>query len=93
MLNSGMFIKEVTYGLILGTCSVSGKMNFAMKIFESLKTHDFNMNSIVFTTILKGFMKTGAYNEAIDFFNQIKTFTDLPGIAITYNCALDVYSH
>lgn len=68
MLNSGMFIKEVTYGLILGTCSIAGKMNFAMKIFESLKVHDFNMNSIVFTTILKGFIKTGAYKEALDFF-------------------------
>lgn len=68
MMNSGMFIKEVTYGLILETCSVSGRMNFAMQIFESLKAHEFNMNSIVFTTIIKGFIKSGAFIEALKFF-------------------------
>ena len=49
------------------------------------------MNSIVFTTVIKGLLKKEAYNEAIEFFDSIKGYYKLPGMIITFNCALDVY--
>jgi len=49
-----------------------------------------NFNSIVFTTVVKGFIKSRAYKEALNFFERIKKNTDLPGMIITFNCALDV---
>lgn len=49
------------------------------------------MNSIVFTTVIKGLLKKEAFNEAIEFFNSIKGYYKLPGMIITFNCALDVY--
>ena len=92
MINSGMQIKEITYGFILDSCTKNGKMNLAIKIYESLRRHEFNLNSIVFTTIIKGFLKSKHYQMALEFFNKIKHHTELPGMIITYNCALDIYA-
>jgi len=91
MIQSSMPINEVTYGCVLDACAKSGKMSIALKIFESLKNSNVNMNSIVFTTIIKGYINSQSYNEAIKFFNEIKHYVDLPGMIITYNCALDLY--
>lgn len=55
--------------------------------------HYFNMNSIVFTTIIKGYINNKKYSEAIKFFETIKIHTSLPGMIITYNCALDIYAN
>jgi pentatricopeptide repeat protein len=93
MLNTGMKIKEASYGLILESCTKAGKMNLVIDIYDSLNEHYFNMNSIVFTTIIKGFLKSKAFKEAIDFFKKIKHHKDLPGMIITYNCALDIYAN
>lgn len=68
MINSGMEIKEITYGLILDTCTKAGHMDLALKIYESLMNNKFNMNSIVFTTIIKGFLKINKLNKALEFF-------------------------
>lgn len=91
MIKQNMRINDVTYGCILDACAKSGKMNIAMKIYQTLKSSELNLNSIVFTTIIKGFIKVQAYQAAIDFFNEIKDLKDLTGMIITYNCALDVY--
>lgn len=58
MLKNGMKIKEASYGLILESCTKAGKMDLVMEIYDSLKEHYFNLNSIVFTTIIKGFLKS-----------------------------------
>lgn len=58
MMNSGMKIKESSYGLILECCTRNDKMELVIEIYESMKDHYFNMNSIVFTTIIKGFLTT-----------------------------------
>ncbi len=92
MIKSNMMINDVTYGCILDACSKSGNMKIAIKIYNSLETSPANLNSIVFTTIIKGFIKIQAYEEAIEFFNEIKHHQDLPGMIITFNCALDVYA-
>ena len=91
MIKSNMRINDVTYGCILDACAKSGNINIAMKILKTLRSSELNLNSIVFTTIIKGFLKVGAYEQAIDFFNEIKNLKDLTGMIITYNCTLDVY--
>lgn len=93
MINSGMKIKESSYGLVLECCTRNDKMDLAMEVYEYLKDHYFNMNSIVFTTIIKGYIKSKEYKEAIKFFESIKHHIDLPGMIISYNCALDVYAN
>ena len=90
MVNNKMRINDITYGCILDACSKSGKMEIALKIYQALSMTGLNLNSIVFTTIIKGFLKHNRSQEALDFFNSVRHNTNLSGMIITYNCALDV---
>ena len=90
MVNNNMRINDITYGCILDACSKSGKMEIALKIYKALAVTGLNLNSIVFTTIIKGYLKHGRSEEALEFFNSIRHHTNLSGMIITYNCALDV---
>lgn len=58
MIKSGIKIKEASYGLVLECCTKNKKMNLVVEMYESMKDHYFNMNSIVFTTIIKGYLKS-----------------------------------
>ena len=58
MINTGMKIKEASYGLVLESCTKNNRMDLVMDIYSSLKDHYFNQNSIVFTTIIKGFINS-----------------------------------
>lgn len=84
-------INDVTYGCILDACVKSNRMDSAQKIYDSLRDSKVNLNSIVFTTMIKGFINQEMFDEAIRFFEGIKDNTDLPGMIITYNCMLDLY--
>lgn len=56
-----MKIKESSYGLVLECCTRNGRMDLANELYESLKEHYFNENSIVFTTMIKGYLKQKKY--------------------------------
>lgn len=68
MHQSGMLIRESLYGIILECCMKNGKSELVLELFDSLKDKYFNMNSIVFTTIIKGFINQEKFNEALQFF-------------------------
>lgn len=53
-----MPISDMIYGTILNNCTKNDNMEIALKLFETLKKSEININSIVFTTILKGFVRT-----------------------------------
>ena len=91
MIIRNMRINDITYGSILGACAKSKNMNVAIEIYNSLESSHLNLNSIVFTTVVKGFIRSKVYDQALMFFDRVKKHTDLPGMIITYNCALDVY--
>lgn len=91
MRQKNMAINEVIYGHVLDCCTKSGRMDIALKIYDNLKKSNLGISSIVFTTIMTGFVKQQRYKEGIDFFNDIKHYTELGGMLITYNCALDIH--
>lgn len=93
MIDTGMVIRESLYGVILECCMKNGKFDLVLDLFEKLKDEYYNKNSIVFTTIVKGFLNKGKYDDALLFFEKIKHLKELPGMIITFNCALDIYSN
>lgn len=89
MVSKGLRVNDVVYGSILDSCAKSGQMEAALRIYEGLEKTGLNLNSIVFTTIIKGFMRAKQEAKAIEFFRRIEHHTNLVGMIITYNCALD----
>ena len=74
MMSNGMKMKESLYGLVLEACIRNGKIELAVQLYEKLGSHFFNDNSIVFTTIIKGYLKQKDYEKALEFFAKIKDF-------------------
>lgn len=56
-----MKIKESCYGLVLECCTRNKRMDLALKVYDALGDHFFNKNSIVYTTIIKGYIKSKDY--------------------------------
>lgn len=67
-METGMKIKESSYGLVLECCIKNCRMDLALELYINLKDHYFNHNSIVFTTMIKGYLKLKEYQKALDFF-------------------------
>ena len=60
-----MNISDVSYGYMLDACSKFKRMDVAMKIYNALNENEFYINSIVFTTIIKGFKNSEDSSKAI----------------------------
>lgn len=90
MIEVKVAMSEVTYGGLLDACAKVSRMDLCINIYTALETVNLHMNSIIFTTILKGYIKLEQYETAINFFLKVKKHTQLTGMIITYNCALDI---
>lgn len=87
MNQSNFEVSDLIYGTILNNCSKANNMDLVLKLFRTLKQS--HVNSIVYTTIIKGFIKRGELERAEQFFQSIKHNTQLAGMQITFNCALE----
>ncbi len=87
-----MLINDITLGFFFNECSSKRRVDDALEIFNLLFSNNYNLNSIVFTTILKAFICCKKYKEALVFFERIKHLKPLPGMIITFNSALNIYS-
>lgn len=65
MIKKKMFINDATHGIMLEACAKNHRMDLVSNIYKHLKENNFAMNSIVFTTILKGYIISKKYDEAI----------------------------
>ena len=92
MIDQNLSTSEIIYGSILDSCCKAGEVEVAVEIYKILRQSNIGLNSIVFTTILTGYIKKKMFSEAICFFDGIKDNTELSGMLITYNCALDIHA-
>lgn len=90
LLKANIQINDSIFGSILDSCIKAGSMDSAMKIYKILAKANLHANSIIFTTMLKGFIKFERYQEGIYFFKDIKQYKKIPGMIITFNCGLDM---
>lgn len=86
-------ISDFNYGFILDYFAKSKKMDWAYSLYKKLRVGKVELSSIIFTTMIKGFINLGDFEQAMILFNEIKHLTEQPGMIITYNCALDVLVH
>ena len=91
MINSNMHINDVTYGYILDACGKGGQMDFALKIYNSLKLQDWierkpsstgeamlSLNSLKTSATYKNlFFSVNKYvEEMIEHFNPMGCISD-----------------
>lgn len=90
ILEKKILISDFNYGFILDYYAKSKQMDHAYVIFEKLRKSNIELSSIIFTTMIKGFINAGDHKTALIVFNDIKHLVQQPGMIITYNCVLDL---
>lgn len=80
-------LNEITLGCLIDACIKCNHLNKALEIIEQQKA--IPMNTIIYTTILKGFTKERNLSKALETFNIMKGSSEMKPNIITYNSLLD----
>ena len=87
MKEENIKLNEITLGCLIDACIKCGNLNKALDIIEEQKS--IQMNTIIYTTILKGFTKEKNIAKALETFNIMKASSEMKPNIITYNSLLD----
>lgn len=82
-------ISEQTVNSFVEGCLRTGKVDIALQVIKRADGVVTPTNSIVYTTLLKGLTRAERFEDALRFFASVKEKRTIPGMLITYNCALD----
>ena len=63
-----MKINDVTYGCLLDACVKNDRLDLALILIEKMKEDNITLNTILYTTLIKGFAKAGKLEEALKIF-------------------------
>ena len=64
-------------------------LNKAFELYESLKKESYEMNTILYTTLIKAYTKQKNINKVIEIFNTMKQSQNSKPNIITYNSIID----
>lgn len=87
MKEENINFNEITLGCLVDACIKCGNLNKALTIIEEQKK--IQMNTIIYTTLLKGFTKERNLNKALETFSIMKSSNEMKPNIITYNSLLD----
>lgn len=87
MKEENIKLNEITIGCLVDACIKCGNLNKALEIIE--EQNHVQMNTIIYTTLLKGFTKERNLNKAFETFSIMKASTEMKPNIITYNSLLD----
>ena len=86
MKSEGLKLNEVTLGCLIDTCIKCDNLNKALNILES--ENEVKMNTIIYTTIIKGFTKEKNLEKAMQTLENMKKLDVKPNL-VTFNSLLD----
>jgi len=58
MKESNLIPNSVTYGCLIDACVKNNQVDQAMEVFDTMKKDGVQLNTIIFTTLIKGFAKS-----------------------------------
>ena len=64
MRESHLAANSVTYGCLLDACVKSGSLDMAEKVFDCMIGDGVALNTVIYTTMIKGYSKASKLAEA-----------------------------
>ena len=89
MKTKGLVPNSVTYGCLVDACVKGNMVDRALEVFDMMKRDKVPANTIIYTTIIKGFSKTKRLTEALDLFSSMRSRENIKPNNVTYNSILD----
>jgi pentatricopeptide repeat protein len=76
---------------LLDACVKNNRLDLALLLFDRIKQDKIELNTILYTTLIKGLSKVNKVTEASELFNLMKKNSKTYPNLITYNCMIDAY--
>jgi pentatricopeptide repeat protein len=94
MLDKGLQLSEVTYGILLDACVRDGSkgIDYAKKVFTDLCSSGLQVNVVHCTTFLKGLVTTGRHDEAARVLREMSSSAGVKPDLITYSTLVKAYA-
>lgn len=87
MLTHGFEPSSITCGILLDVCINDSQLERASEIFNSMSAAGCAMNTVIYTTMIKGFARAGKVDDAMRIYSQMAE-NDAPADLITYSVLL-----
>jgi pentatricopeptide repeat protein len=68
MKQNGLTPNNVTYGCLIDACVKNNFIHQAVEVYESMLNDGVPMNTIILTTLIKGFARVQDLNSALNVF-------------------------
>lgn len=69
MKEQNLVPNSITYGCLLDACVKNGKIEKAVEVFEIMQQDKVPLNTILYTTLIKGFSKTFQLERALQLYD------------------------
>ncbi len=68
MRKANLTPNSVTYGCLIDACVKNNKVDLALEVFTSMREDGAPLNTIIYTTMIKGFARSQRLYEALDIY-------------------------
>jgi len=76
---------EMTFGILLDACIDARQLTSARRVFSDLRESGLPLNSILYTTFIKGLVGEGELDEAMDVLDEMSKSVSSPPDLITFS--------
>ena len=84
---------SMTYGCLLQACVKNNDILRAVEVFENMKKDKAQMNTVIYTTMIKAFQKSYQLEKALEIYElmltEMKTNPNATPNIVTFNSLLD----
>lgn len=89
MKDNKLVPNDVTYGCLIDACIKNGNLTKALQVFKDMKKDGVKMNTIIYTTLIKGYAKEFMLDEALALYEEMTKCSDITPNTVTYNSLID----
>jgi pentatricopeptide repeat protein len=72
MKENNLIPNDVTYGCLIDACIKKGNFQKALQVFQDMKKGKVKMNTIIYTTLIKGYAKEYMLEEALALYSEYR---------------------
>lgn len=90
MKENKLIPNDVTYGCLIDACIKNNNLQRALQVFKDMKKDNVKMNTIIYTTLIKGYAREYMLEEALSLYEEmISKNEDIHPNTVTYNSLID----
>merc|ERR1719428_2154275 len=85
MRSKGITASQVTFGILLDACINENALDKAARVFDEMVKHGCPMNTVLYTTLIKGFARANQTEKAMEIFDYMRKEKSVEPDLVTFS--------